>query len=42
MQLLGLRFLLSGTNINRNLSLPVCPVCEREVLETLPRPETIH
>jgi hypothetical protein len=42
MQLLGAHFLLIGTSMNRNLSLPVCPVCEREVLETLPRPETIH
>jgi len=42
MQLLGARFLLSGTTLNRNVSLPGCPVCEREVLETLPRPETIH
>jgi hypothetical protein len=41
-QFLGTNFLLSGTTINRHVFLPVCPVCEHEVLQNLPRPETIH
>jgi hypothetical protein len=42
MQFVGAHFQLSGTNLHRDLSLPVCPVCECEFLQNLPRPETIH
>ena len=42
MQFVGANFLLSGTTINRNVSLPGCPVCEPKILPNLPRPETIH
>ena len=42
MHFLGANFLLSGINIHRYISLPVCPVCEREIPQNLPRPETIH
>lgn len=41
MQFINAHFVL-GTATNCNLSLPVCPVCDREVMETLPCPETIH
>ena len=35
-------FLLRGTPMSWNASLPCCPVCDRQILENLPRPETIH
>jgi hypothetical protein len=42
MQLFGAHFLLRDTAMNREVSLPACPVCDHEILENLPRPETIH
>jgi hypothetical protein len=42
MQFVDAYFLLRGTAKNWNISLPVCPMCDREILENLPRPETIH
>jgi hypothetical protein len=42
MLFVGAHFLLNGTTLRRDVSLPVCPVCEREILKNLPRPETIH
>lgn len=35
-------FLLRGTAMNWNVPLPFCPICDREFLEDLPHPETIH
>jgi hypothetical protein len=42
MQFVDVRFLLCGTTMHRGVSLPICPVCEREILKNLPRPESIH
>jgi hypothetical protein len=42
MQFVDAHFPLRGTAKNWNVSLPFCPVCDREVLADLPRPETIH
>ncbi len=35
-------FQLTGTAMNWNVPLPFCPVCDREIVEGLPHPETIH
>ncbi len=42
MQLIDAHFLLRGTAMNRKVSLPARPVCDREILEKPARPETIH
>jgi hypothetical protein len=33
---------LQGTALMRNVPLPFCPVCEPEILQDQPVPETIH
>ena len=38
MQFVDAHFLL----MNWKVSLPFCPVCDREILDDLPRPETIQ
>jgi hypothetical protein len=35
-------FLLRGTALTWDVPLPVCPVCDQEIVEDLPRRETIH
>lgn len=42
MQFVSAHFLLSGTAMNWNASLPFCPICHRENAEDIPSPETIH
>ncbi len=42
MRFIDSNFLLRGTTLNWNVSLPFCGNCDREILENLPRPETIH
>jgi hypothetical protein len=43
MQFVDAHFLLRSTAMNWNVSLPFCPVCDREILNDLPPPTgTIH
>jgi formate dehydrogenase maturation protein FdhE len=42
MQFVDAHFVLTGSGMARKVSLPFCPVCDREILKELPRPETIH
>lgn len=42
MEFVQANFLLGGTGMNWNVSLPVCPVCDGATLRDLPRAETIH
>jgi len=42
MRFIDSNFLLRGTTLNWNVSLPFCANCDRELLENLPHPETIH
>lgn len=42
MQFASAHFLLSGTAMNWNVSLPFCPLCDREKIQEIAFPETIH
>ena len=42
MQFVEAHFLLTGSALRRMVSLPFCPVCDWEILKSLPRRETIH
>ena len=42
MQFVEALFLLTGTAMSRRVALPFCPVCDWEILKSLPRRETIH
>jgi hypothetical protein len=42
MQFVDAHFVLTGSGMARKVSLPFCPVCDREILKNLPCPETIH
>ena len=42
MQFVEAHFLLTWSVVGRRVSLPLCPVCDWEILKRIPRPETIH
>ncbi len=42
MQAVDVDFLLSGTDMSWQVSLPFCPLCDRTILESLTRAEKIH
>jgi len=42
MQFVDANFLLRGSAMNWNVSLPFCPVCDRKILKDMSQAETIH
>ncbi len=42
LKFVSVHFHLSGTGMNWNVSLPFCPVCDRDNVEHMPFRETIH
>lgn len=42
MRFVEANFLLRDSEMSWNVSLPFCPVCDREILKDMSQAETIH